>query len=213
MCTAVFPSENCFYLDDGTGLNDTTHTNPATGGPAYGIRVAWDMNGPDNQILAPEVGWFVVVVGISSSQCISTSPLEIIRVLRPRNQNDVYLWVPSLQAKWTTSPVVDPTGTVKLGWTCTGTFHHVNVLYYTKPGTQSTYNLFPLTATAYPDYRVWGLTPNTWYFRVIVYDTPTHELEESEEESVVVPGTAQLGAWYTDYLTPAQYGGSYAPQY
>jgi len=87
--TGVFSTtEKSFYISDDPNFDDGTHTNVS------GIRVSWDQNGTANQIVPPQVGWLVAVTGISSSLRTSAEPLKIIRVLRPRAQNDLTLCDP-----------------------------------------------------------------------------------------------------------------------
>lgn len=81
--TGVYPAEKCFYLDDGSILDDGT-------GHAAGIKVSWTTQaaGPNNPAIIPPVtDSYVYATGISSSECpVGTN---VIRVLRLRTQGDI----------------------------------------------------------------------------------------------------------------------------
>ena len=72
-----------FYIDDGSALNDTT-------GNGLGVKISYALQGPDGApIIPPEVGWYVLVTGICSSETIPGDPSKIIRVVRPRTPADI----------------------------------------------------------------------------------------------------------------------------
>ncbi len=86
--TGVYQDENCFYVDDGSALNDgNSHS-------AIGLRVSWDWQNLNTnlEMWAPAVGCFVGVTGISS--CESITGGGKIRVLRPRCQWDISYYPP-----------------------------------------------------------------------------------------------------------------------
>ena len=78
---AVYPTEKCFYIDDGSALYDQTHTG------ITGIKVSWDdqATGAD-EIVPPEVGSMVIVKGISTTEKPGDA---CIPILRPRDQGDI----------------------------------------------------------------------------------------------------------------------------
>lgn len=87
--TGSYPSEKCFYIDDGSALDDTN----AHG--VTGLKVSWDwqnLNGWNYEIGAPAVGCVVSVTGISSMESIPENGK--IRVLRPRSQQDICFYPP-----------------------------------------------------------------------------------------------------------------------
>lgn len=89
---------NFFYLNDGSNIDN------GTGNP-YGVKVSWAWQGSQDgnpPIAAPEVGWFVCVNGISSSEVVSN---QTVRVLRLRKQNDLQVVTPSDNS----NPYVDMT--------------------------------------------------------------------------------------------------------
>jgi hypothetical protein len=80
----IYPSEKCFYLNDGSNLDDTTHTD------VLGLKVSWEqknISAGNPEIAPPIQGQFVYVTGISSAE--SPDGSKIIRVLRIRNQADI----------------------------------------------------------------------------------------------------------------------------
>lgn len=80
--TAVDADNKCFYVDDGTGFND--------GSGNIGVKVSWDWpTAGKPSILPPLEGWYVSVTGIGGSEDFGSQ--RIIRVLRPRDQNDVVI--------------------------------------------------------------------------------------------------------------------------
>jgi len=83
--TGAYPSEKCFYLDDGSGLDDTnTHS-------VLGIKVSWDwqaISQENPEVVPPTPGWFVTTTGISGIESTATDGRA--RVLRVRDQADVY---------------------------------------------------------------------------------------------------------------------------
>ena len=87
--TGAYQSEKCFYIDDGSGLNDAnTHA-------AIGLKVSWDWQnlvGWNPEIAAPVVGCVVGVTGISGMEAIPGNGRT--RVLRPRSQGDISFYPP-----------------------------------------------------------------------------------------------------------------------
>ncbi|MBP6964414.1 MAG: PQQ-binding-like beta-propeller repeat protein [Armatimonadetes bacterium] len=84
--TEVCPAEHCFYLDDGSALDDTTHTD-AQSNPVLGIRVSWDWSTGGvvgSELALVEKGWRLQVIGISSMASVEEPEEALIRVLRPR---------------------------------------------------------------------------------------------------------------------------------
>jgi hypothetical protein len=78
---AVYPTEKCFYIDDGSALYDQTHTG------ITGIKVSWDDQATGaEEIVPPEVGSMVIIRGISTTEKPGDA---CIPILRPRDQGDI----------------------------------------------------------------------------------------------------------------------------
>ncbi|MEN6358311.1 MAG: Ig-like domain-containing protein [Armatimonadota bacterium] len=77
-----------FYLDDGTGFQD--------GSGNTGVKVSWDWPiGSKPTLVPPSVDWYVSVDGISSSETVTIDQQEeLVRVLRPRQQDDLRVFNP-----------------------------------------------------------------------------------------------------------------------
>lgn len=81
--TSVDTTNKCFYVDDGTGFDD--------GSDHIGVKVSWDWpTSGKPSIMPPLADWYVSVTGISGSEDFGSQ--RTIRVLRPRDQNDVVIY-------------------------------------------------------------------------------------------------------------------------
>lgn len=67
-----------FYIDDGSGLNDTSGY--------VGLRVSYANLAPGNTITPPSQNQYVVITGISSTTDLNG---RIVPTLRPRRQSDI----------------------------------------------------------------------------------------------------------------------------
>ncbi len=104
--TGVYPAEQCFYINDGSNLNDGTNHS-------LGIRVSWAwQNSSAIPIAPPATGWYVSITGISSSD--ASSGTQIYRVLRPRSQGDIDVYVPSDSTSPAVAITSPSTGTIQL---------------------------------------------------------------------------------------------------
>lgn len=81
--TAVDTTNKFFYIDDGTGFQD--------GSGNTGVKVSWAWSSAGKPaIIPPAVDWYVSVTGISSSETVTINQQQVlIRVLRPRDQDDI----------------------------------------------------------------------------------------------------------------------------
>ncbi|MEN6358309.1 MAG: right-handed parallel beta-helix repeat-containing protein [Armatimonadota bacterium] len=99
--TAVDATNKFFYINDGTGFED--------GSGNTGVKVSWDWaTSGKADIIAPSVGWYVSVAGISSSETDASS--NVIRVLRLRSYDDILAFDPEDTADPTVA-ITSPTGT------------------------------------------------------------------------------------------------------
>ncbi len=86
---AVYPTEECFYIYDGSQVNELPLDDGTSHG--HGVRVGWDWQSSSAvPIVPPAQGWYVAVTGISSSD--ERSDGQIFRVLRPRSQGDITVY-------------------------------------------------------------------------------------------------------------------------
>jgi len=91
--TAVDVTNKFFYIDDGTGFVDGT-TLDGNNEPVKGVRVSWAWSPTGKpSILPPAVDWYVSVTGLSGSDT-ADSGATFYRVLRPRDQNDIFVFNP-----------------------------------------------------------------------------------------------------------------------
>jgi hypothetical protein len=102
--TAVDSVNKFFYIDDGTGFQD--------GSGNTGVKVSWDWTPSGKPVIVPPLlGWYVSVVGISGSESVTIDQEEvIIRVLRPRTQNDITVHDPQ-DVTWPDVSITTPSGT------------------------------------------------------------------------------------------------------
>lgn len=102
--TAIDAEGKCFYVDDGSGL-------PAGSGET-GIEVTWAWS-PDTKpaIVPPDEGWYISVTGISGSEYRTIGQQEVlVRVLRPRTQEDIFVQDPPDTSDPTVA-ITSPSGT------------------------------------------------------------------------------------------------------
>ena len=79
--TAIYPEEKCFYIDDGSALDDQEHEG------ITGIKVTWDGQAAGSTtIVPPALGSTVIVTGISTTEMPGEARIP---VLRPRDQQDI----------------------------------------------------------------------------------------------------------------------------
>ena len=116
--------------------------------------------------------------------------------------------------QWSGAPLVDATGTVKLGWNYSHTFCKLDAEYSINGGASwSRHNLFDVTPANQSDYRFWSMGTGTRRFQVRIYETPSSSFVAGVTDDVVVPGSAPLPEYpYTDYLSN-QRGQTYVPTY
>ncbi|MDI6827336.1 MAG: family 10 glycosylhydrolase [Armatimonadota bacterium] len=133
--TAVDPTNNCFYIDDGSALED--------GSGSIGVRVLYDGLADGNIIVPPQQNAYVRVTGLSSTVKLSGN---IYRAIRLRDQAD---WVSE------TCPVVtSPEELITPGWNL------ISIPYTPKnPSPPSIFGSMPI------DGRLWEWDPETQSFR------------------------------------------------
>ena len=89
--TAVYPVQKCFYVDDGSALDDTTHSG------VLGVRVSWalqEISGTNPEVTPPQPGRRVSLTGISGTKSIGGP--KPIRTLQLRAQSDVAMVDPDI---------------------------------------------------------------------------------------------------------------------
>lgn len=109
------------------------------------------------------------------------------------------------------TPIIDPTGTVSLSWSCGSSVDHTSILYSSDGVSWSVHNILPGAANC-SDYRAWNMSQG-YCFKIIAY--PTSASTGGVESSVVQANNTvtSLSSWFTEYLAQSCFGGSYAPTY